>query len=79
MHISNFNTLLTLDILVSDCQCDDRGTQINDNYGNWCWTTENACKQLNGVVLTGVTWVRCHDQGNPNSQELIKCKTDILN
>ena len=72
LHISNLNTILTLLILVSECQCDVRGTQLNVNYGDWCYIKDSPCKSLTGEVMSG-TWVRCHDQGDPTAQELIKC------
>jgi len=57
---------------VSECQCDVRGTQLNVNYGDWCYIKDSPCKSLTGEVMSG-TWVRCHDQGDPSAQELIKC------
>ena len=59
-------------ISISECKCDDRGTQKNANYGDWCWTSQKPCKLLTGVVKYW-DWVRCHDKGDPTKQELIKC------
>ena len=76
LHISNLNTILTLLILVPECQCDVRGTQLNVNYGDWCYVKDSPCKSLTGEVIrphVSGAWVRCHDQGDPTAQELIKC------
>ena len=69
-HISNLKNIYN--ILAPECKCDYRGTQINANYGDWCWTTEKPCKLLTGVVKYW-DWVRCHDKGDSTAEELIKC------
>ena len=55
-----------------ECKCDHRGTQIEEQYGNWCYIKETPCNLLNGA-LTYLHWQRCHEFGNKMYQELIKC------
>ena len=74
-HIINLSTILTLNVLVPECKCDDRGTQKSVKYGDWCWTKNDPCKLLTGKEGTW-NWVRCHDKGDPTSQALIKCPRD---
>ena len=44
------------------CECDNRGTYINEEYGNWCWFKEGPCRLLTGNVVNW-EWARCSWNG----------------
>ena len=54
------------------CQCDSRGTQINDYDGDWCWLKESPCQLLTATVVdVSFTWVPCENKYGVNQ---IECK-----
>ena len=49
-------------ISVPNCKCDNRGTQINDWNGDWCWLKETPCELLTATILdTSYEWIRCEN------------------
>ena len=54
------------------CQCDSRGTQINDYDGDWCWLKESPCELLTATIVNvSFTWVPCENKYGANQ---IECK-----
>ena len=46
------------------CQCDDRGKQVNNKDGDWCWFRTTPCKLLtNTIAPSDWTWARCVHNG----------------
>ena len=69
-----------------DCKCNGKGTQINQQTGDWCWVEESPCKLLTGnIVRSNGTWANCEHNGTmqidcPGNKIIVYCnhKIDIL-
>ena len=58
------------------CQCDNRGTQIDDYDGDWCYLRETPCELLTATVVNvSFTWVPCENRYGLNQ---IECKGNMI-
>ena len=52
-------------VFFSGCVCDDRGTQVSTDNGDWCWLDQFPCILKNGDTTNeDWEWVRCENDGN---------------
>ena len=60
------------------CECDDRGTQLDYDDGNWCYLKEAPCELHTGDVVgdngdNGDPWARCQVNGDFQ----VECPTNM--
>jgi len=50
---------------IPDCKCNDEGTQISEEHGNWCYLRTTPCKLLTGDITNVWAWARCEIKDGP--------------
>jgi len=72
------NQLLTELSFEVKCECDNRGKQINQQDGDWCWLKKSPCRLLTGdKAPSDYEWVRCVHNGTTQINCPVNCNADF--